>query len=48
MYRNSYNTLTGFPTSQPHQSQYRYTSTSGFGHGQRTPLYPIGPTLTQP
>ena len=44
MYRNSYQTHTSF-NSQPH-SQFRYTSTTGFG--QRAPLYPIGPTLTQP
>lgn len=27
-------------------SQQRYTSSNGFN--QRSPLYPIGPTLTQP
>lgn len=46
MYRNNYNTQTGFSSALPQHSQYRYTSTTGFG--QRAPLYPIGPTLTQP
>ena len=45
MYRNSFQTHTGF-NSQSTQNQFRYTSSSGFG--QRPPLYPIGPTLTQP
>lgn len=46
MYRNSYNTAMGFMPSQTYQTQQsRYGTGSGF---QRTPLYPIGPTLTQP
>ena len=45
MYRNSYQTTSNFGM-QPGNSQMRYTSSTGFG--QRAPLYPIGPTLTQP
>lgn len=48
MYRNNHHTQSSFPSwNQNHsQSHYRPGSTTGFG--QRTPLYPIGPTLTQP
>jgi hypothetical protein len=46
MYRSTYSTQNGFLASSNLQTYGRYTCTSGMG--QRAPLYPIGPTLTQP
>lgn len=44
MYRAHNTQYGGFSQVQDRQ---RYTSSGAFGV-QRTPLYPIGPTLTQP
>lgn len=46
MYRSNYKTQQGFSSAQHYQPQYRQTEIGGFG--QRMPLYPIGPTITQP
>jgi hypothetical protein len=46
MYRSTYNTQNGFLSSSNFQNYGRYTASTGLG--QRAPLYPIGPTLTQP